>query len=41
MQHPSYVHFGGQTLRISGITVDFDANTIHLGKLSGNVDIHR
>jgi hypothetical protein len=40
MQHPSYVHFGGQTLRIDGITVDFDADTIHFGKLSGNVDIH-
>ena len=40
MTHPSYVHFGGQTLRVDGITVDFDANTIHLGKINGNVDIH-
>ena len=39
MDHPSYVHSGDQTLRIDGITVNFDDNTIHLGKLSGGVDI--
>ncbi|MGC1382001.1 MAG: hypothetical protein WA814_13380 [Candidatus Baltobacteraceae bacterium] len=41
MQHPSYIHTGGQTMRIDGITVDFDDNTVHLGKLSGRVDVHR
>jgi hypothetical protein len=41
MTHPSYVHSGDQTLRIDGITVDFDANSIRLGKLSGAVDIQR
>ena len=41
MVHPAYVHTNGQTLRIDGITVDFDANTIHLGKLNGQVDIHK
>jgi hypothetical protein len=41
MDHPAYVHSGGQTLRIDGITVNFDDNTIHLGKLSGGVDVHR
>lgn len=40
MEHPSYVHSNGQTLRIDGITVDFDADSIHFGKLSGKVDIH-
>jgi hypothetical protein len=39
MTHPSYVHSGDQTLRIDGITVNFDANSIRLGKLSGAVDI--
>jgi len=41
MDHPSYVHSGDQTMRIDGITVNFDDNTIHLGKLSGGVDIQR
>ncbi|HVN69631.1 MAG TPA: hypothetical protein VMU38_08300 [Candidatus Binatia bacterium] len=40
MSHPSYIHSGGQTLRIDGITVNFDDNTIHLGKVSGGVEIH-
>lgn len=40
MLHPSYVHSGSQTLRIDGITVNFDDNTIHLGKVSGGVEIH-
>jgi hypothetical protein len=41
MDHPSYVRSGGQTLRIVGITVNFDDNTIHFGKLSGGVDVRR
>jgi hypothetical protein len=39
MDHPSYIHTGNQTLRIDGITVNFDDNTIHLGKLSGAVQV--
>ncbi|MBV8331101.1 MAG: hypothetical protein JO192_00030 [Candidatus Eremiobacteraeota bacterium] len=39
MDHPVYVHSGDQTLRIDGITVDFDENTIHFGKLAGGVEI--
>jgi hypothetical protein len=38
MDHPAYVHSGDQTLRIDGITVDFDANTVHFGKLNGGID---
>lgn len=41
MKHPAYVHTNGQTLRIDGITVDFDANTVHLGKIGGQVDLHK
>lgn len=41
MDHPSYVHSGKETLRIDSITVDFDAETFHLGKLNGGVDIHK
>lgn len=39
MQHPAYVHSGNQTLRIDGISVNFDDNTIHLGKVSGGVNV--
>ena len=39
MDHPAYVHSGNQTLKIQGITVDFDANTIHFGKIGGGVQI--
>lgn len=41
MPHPSYVRSGGQTLRIDGITVNFDDNTVHLGKVNGGVEVHR
>jgi hypothetical protein len=39
MPHPAYIHSGTETLRIDGISVDFDANTVHLGKVNGGVDI--
>ncbi|HZY96266.1 MAG TPA: hypothetical protein VFE35_04105 [Candidatus Cybelea sp.] len=39
MDHPSYVHSGDQTLRIDGIKVNFDDNTIHFGKLNGAVTV--
>ncbi len=38
MDHPVYVHSGNQTLRIDGLTVDFDANTIHFGKVAGGLE---
>ncbi|MBV8530431.1 MAG: hypothetical protein JO104_03865 [Candidatus Eremiobacteraeota bacterium] len=40
MTHPSYIHSGGQTLRIDNITVNFDDNTIRLGKVNGGVELH-
>lgn len=41
MAHPSYVRSGGQTLVITNITVNFDDDSIHLGKVSGGVELHR
>ena len=41
MDHPVYVHSGDQTLRIDGLSVDFDENEIHLGKLGGGVQIQK
>jgi len=41
MDHPAYVHSNGQTLKLEGITVDFDAETFHVGKMNGGVDIHK
>jgi len=39
ISHPAYIHSGDQTLRIDGLSVDFDDDTIHLGKVSGGVDV--
>jgi hypothetical protein len=39
MAHPAYIHSGDQTLRIDGISVNFDDNSIRLGKVNGGVDI--
>ena len=39
MRHPAYIHSGDQTLRIDGISVNFDDNTIHLGKVAGGVNV--
>lgn len=39
MRHPAYIHSGAQTLRIDGISVNFDDNTVHLGKVAGGVDV--
>ena len=36
IDHPAYFHSGNQTLVVNGITVDFDANTIHFKKLGGS-----
>jgi hypothetical protein len=39
MIHPSYLHVGGQTLKIGTITIDFSKNQVHLGKIAGSVGI--
>ena len=41
LDHGGYVHSGGQTLHLEGVTVDFDAETFHIGKMNGGVDIHK
>jgi hypothetical protein len=35
--HPSIVRTGDQALRVASITVDFNKNAIHLGKIEGAV----
>lgn len=37
LQHPSIFKTGDQTLKVSSITVDFNRNDIHLGKIEGSV----
>ncbi len=39
MDHPSFLHVGGQTLKIRSIAIDFDKNEIHLGRIDGAVGI--
>jgi hypothetical protein len=41
LDHPAYVHSGKETLRLEGVTVDFESETFHLGKMNGGVDIHK
>ena len=37
MDHPSYLHSGDQTLKIDGVTIDFEKNNVHITKVSGSV----
>jgi hypothetical protein len=39
MPHTSYLHVGGQTLRIGSITVNFSTNEVHLHGIQGTVGI--
>jgi hypothetical protein len=39
MTHPVFMHTGSQVLRIDGVTVDFDANTVRFGKIAGGVQV--
>jgi hypothetical protein len=41
LDHGGYVHSGTETLTLGPTTVDFDAETFHIGKLNGGVDIHK
>lgn len=38
MPHPSLFRTGDQLLKVATITVDFNRNVIHLGKISGSVE---
>jgi hypothetical protein len=40
LDHPSYVRTNGQVLKIENVTMDFEKDVLHLGKIDGNVDIH-
>ena len=39
MQHTSYLHVGGETLKIASINIDFSKNQVHLGQINGSVGI--
>ena len=38
LPHPSLLRTGGQTLKVATISVDFNKDEIHLGKISGSVE---
>lgn len=38
LTHPSLFRTDGQTLKVATITVDFNKNEIHLGKISGGIE---
>ena len=39
MDHPSYLHSGDQTLKLSSVTINFDTSQIHLGGITGGVQV--
>lgn len=41
MDHPSYLHSGDQTLKISSATINFDTSQIHLGGIEGAVEVQK
>jgi hypothetical protein len=41
MDHPSYVHSGDQTLKLQSIVINFDNGQIHLGGISGGVQLEK
>jgi hypothetical protein len=41
MDHPSYLHSGDQTLKLSSATINFDTDQIHLGGITGGVQVPR
>ena len=41
MQHPSYLHSGGETMALSAVTIDFNSDQIHLGSIQGSVEVRR
>ena len=41
MDHPAYVHTAGNTLRIDTITIDFDTDQVHFGKIGGDFELKK
>ena len=41
MDHPSYLHSAGQTLKLSSVTINFDTDQIHLGAVQGSLGIQK
>jgi hypothetical protein len=41
MDHPAYVHTGKNTLRLDGVTINFDTDQVHFEKMGGAVEIKK
>ena len=41
MTHPSYLHTGDQTVKLENVTVNFDTEQIHFGKIDGSTLIEK
>jgi hypothetical protein len=41
MDHPSYLHSGSETLKLTSVTINFDTDQIHLAGISGNLNIQK
>ncbi len=41
MDHPSYLHTGDQTLKLENVTINFDTEQIHFGKIGGSAVIKK
>ena len=41
MDHPSYLHTAGQTLKLETVAINFDTEQIHFGKIDGSALIEK
>lgn len=41
MDHPSYLHTSGNTVKLENVTINFDTNQVHLGAIAGDVEISK
>ena len=41
MDHPSYLHMAAQTLKLKNVTIDFTKDQVHLGAITGGVEINK
>ena len=41
MDHPSYLHTGTNTLKLEGVTINFDTDQIHFAKIGGDFELKK